>query len=314
MLARGAEVVGVDNLSGGELANVPAGVEFREADCRNFGLMEFAARRCELVFHCAATAYEGLSVFSPSFVTDNIVGSSVSVFSASIANRTRRIVFCSSMARYGAGWPPFGETDPVAPQDPYGIGKVAAETILANLCQTHDVEYAIAVPHNIIGPRQKFDDPYRNVAAIMINRMLQGFQPIVYGDGSQKRCFSWVGDCVACLEQLAFLAKANGETVNIGPDEQVITVLELAQRVARLLEFELDPIFVPGRPQEVPHAVCSADKARSLLGYCTTVDLDQALARMIADIRTRGPRPFDYRIPLEIVSERTPKTWTEKLI
>ncbi len=314
MLARGAEVVGVDNLSGGERANVPAGVWFDNADCRAFSTMREAARGCDLVFHCAATAYEGLSVFSPSFVTDNIVGSSVSVFSAAIGAGVRRIVFCSSMARDGAGRPPFLESDTVDPQDPYGIGKVAAERILANLCQTHGVEYAVAVPHNIIGPRQKFDDPYRNVGAIMINRMLQGLQPIVYGDGSQKRCFSWVGDCVACLEQLAFLPKANGETVNIGPDEQVVTVLDLAQRVARLLEFDLDPIFVPGRPQEVPHAVCSSDKARALLGYRTTVDLDRALAAMIADIRARGPRPFDYRIPLEIVSERTPRTWTERLI
>lgn len=62
----------------------------------------------------------------------------------------------------------------------------------------------IAVPHNIIGPRQKYDDPYRNVASIMINLMLQGRQPVIYGDGEQKRCFSFVQDDVFCLEKLAF--------------------------------------------------------------------------------------------------------------
>ena len=314
MLAQGAEVVGVDNLSGGERVNIPAGVAFGDADCRDFAAMSEAAKGCDLVFHCAATAYEGLSVFSPSFVTDNIVGSSVSVFSAAIGAGVRRIVFCSSMARYGEGRPPFRETDPTLPQDPYGIGKVAAEQILANLCLTHGVEYAIAVPHNIIGPRQKFDDPYRNVAAIMINRMLRGLQPVIYGDGSQKRCFSWVGDCVACLEQLAFRAEANGEVVNIGPDEQVVTILELAKAIAEVLSFSLDPIFVPGRPQEVPHAVCSSDKARALLGYQTTAGLFQALAIMAEDIERRGPRPFDYRIPVEILSDHTPRTWTERLI
>ena len=74
--------------------------------------------------------------------------------------------------------------------DPYGVSKVAAERILEILCHTHDVEYNIAVPHNIIGPNQKYDDPFRNVVSIMINRMMQGKAPIIYGDGNQTRCFS----------------------------------------------------------------------------------------------------------------------------
>src|ERR1035437_7012129 len=73
---------------------------------------------------------------------------------------------------------------------PYGIGKLAVEQFLRNLCETHCVEYVIAVPHNIIGPRQKYDDPYRNVASIMMNLMMQKRQPVIYGDGSQERCFS----------------------------------------------------------------------------------------------------------------------------
>ena len=70
------------------------------------------------------------------------------------------------------------------------------------------IEYVIAVPHNIIGPKQKYDDPYRNVASIMINRMLQGKQPIIYGDGGQKRCFSFVQDCVDPLIKMGTLARA----------------------------------------------------------------------------------------------------------
>ena len=53
--------------------------------------------------------------------------------------------------------------------------------------------------HNIIGPRQKYDDPFRNVVSIMINRMLQGKALIIYGDGNQTRCFSYVDDCLSCL-------------------------------------------------------------------------------------------------------------------
>ena len=85
--------------------------------------------------------------------------------------------------------PPFREDYTPKPQDPYGIGKVCAEDILRNLCVTHGVEYVVAVPHNIIGPRQKYDDPYRNVALIMMNLMLQKRRPVIYGDGNSNAAF-----------------------------------------------------------------------------------------------------------------------------
>ena len=75
-------------------------------------------------------------------------------------------IYCSSMARYGCNELPFHEALEPKPQDPYGIAKVAAEQVLKNLCGVHGVDFVIAVPHNIIGPRQKYDDPYRNVASI----------------------------------------------------------------------------------------------------------------------------------------------------
>ena len=177
-----------------------------------------------LIYHCAATAYEGLSVFSPSMVMDNIVTGSVSVFSAAIANGARRIVLCSSMARYGTNEVPFLESFAPRPQDPYGIAKVAAEQALVNLAAVHGVEYAIAVPHNIIGARQKFDDPYRNVASIMANLMLQGRQPFIYGDGEQTRCFSHVEDCISCLLAMGLTERGIGEVVNIGPDEEFVSI------------------------------------------------------------------------------------------
>ena len=129
----------------------------------------------------------------------------MSIASAAIANGVKRFVYCSSMARYGTqDVTPFTEDMICKPQDPYGICKYSAENILRCLCEVHGMELVIAVPHNIIGPRQKYDDPYRNVASIMINLMLQRRQPIIYGDGLQQRCFSFVKDDVYCLEKLAF--------------------------------------------------------------------------------------------------------------
>ena len=106
------------------------------------------------------------------------------------------------MARYGNQKTPFTEDMKTQAVDPYGIAKVAAENILKNLCKINNIEWVIVVPHNIIGPRQKYDDPYRNVVSIMLNRMLLNKAPIIFGDGKQKRCFSYIDDCIFCLENV----------------------------------------------------------------------------------------------------------------
>ncbi len=311
--ADGYQVVGCDNMIGGDLHNVNSSVEFHQVSCNNFDAMSRLTEGCDLVYHCAATAYEGLSVFSPHLVTENIVGASSAVFSAAIHNKVKRIIFCSSMARYGENQVPFLETYDTKPMDPYGIGKVCAEQILKKLCEVHGVEYVIAVPHNIIGPRQKYDDPYRNVAAIMINLMLQGRQPIIYGDGTQKRCFSFIDDNIYCLKEMAVRPEAAGEVINIGPDEEFVKIIDLAETIADLLDFKLDPIFMPDRPQEVRNATCSADKARALLDYKTTVSLREGLQSIIDYIRDRGTLPFLYHLELEIINEITPQTWKDRL-
>ena len=313
-IKKGHYVAGCDNLIGGYLDNVPQAVEFYQYDCNYLNSMVKITNNIDIIFHAAATAYEGLSVFSPFFVTKNIVGASMGVFTAGIVNKVKRIVNCSSMARYGENKIPFTEDMTPAPQDPYGIGKYTSELMLKNLCDTHGVEYVNVVPHNIIGPRQKYDDPYRNVAAIMINLMLQKRQPYIYGDGSQKRCFSFVQDVIDCLAMMATEKGVVGQTINIGPDEEFISINELGSTIAKIMDIPFKPIYTTGRPQEVQMANCSAEKARRLLGYHTKYSLVEGLKEMIDYIRNRGPRPFKYHIDLEIINEKTPETWRKKLI
>lgn len=268
----------------------------------------------DLVYHCAAIATEGLSVFSPAIIAKHVYENTAGLLAASASKGVRRFVYCSSMARYGHGEPPFRETQPAAPVDPYGIAKYAGELLVRNVSETHGMEHVIAVPHNIIGPRQKYDDPYRNVASIMINRMLQGKQPIIYGDGEQRRSFSFVQDCVTPLLAMGSVPGLSGEVINIGPDEEVTTINELAAILAEMLSFNLEPIYVADRPQEVRSAACSSDKARKLLGYRTTVSLTEGLQSMVSWIREHGPRPFEYHLPIEIDSPLVPATWRDRLI
>ena len=310
----GHEVIGNDTLIGGYRDNVPKKAKLYIVDCCDNDKMAIIMEGCDIVVHTAATAHEGLSVFSPSFITRNIFEASVSTISAAIQNKVKRFVYCTSMARYGEQQTPFTEDMRPMPVDPYGIAKAAGEEVLKALCDTHGMEWNIAVPHNIVGPRQRYDDPFRNVMSIMINRNLQGKPAIVYGDGLQTRCFSYVGDCINCLEKMALDPNIVGEIINIGPDEGTITVKELSNLVAKETGFEGEAIHMPDRPREVKHASCSADKARRLLNYETKTTLEKGIQETVAYVKKKGPKPFDYSYPLEIVSDKTPKTWKDRLM
>ena len=313
-LEKGLKVSGCDNLVGGDIDNVSSDVVFYQGDCEKLDFMTQATKdNVDVICHAAAYAHEGLSSISPTLICNNNVTGSTSVFTASIRNKIKRIVYCSSMARYGEIKTPYKEDDTLNPVDPYGVSKVAAENILKILSKTHNIEYNIAVPHNIIGPKQKYDDPYRNVVSIMVNLMLQNRQPIIYGNGEQKRCFSDIKDCIYCLDRLITDKKIISQTVNIGPDEDYISINGLYKKIANKLQFNKDPKYFPDRPNEVKHAFCSSDKARGLLNYKTSVNLDDSIEKVIEYINRNGVKKFKYNYMLEIQNENTPITWKEKL-
>ena len=314
LLNRKYEVLGVDNLLGGDKENIPFLDNFYKADCSDFQRMLRITQGIDVLFHCAATAHEGLSVFSPYTITQNNIMATVGVATAAIQNGVKRIIYCSSMARYGDQQSPFTEDMPTKPVDPYGISKVAGEEILKTLCKVHDVELVIAVPHNIIGPKQKYNDPFRNAVSIFINRMLQGKPPIIYGDGMQTRCFSYVDDCLDSLIKMVEDPCVVGQVINIGPDEEFVTIKEVAETCANLTGFNGDFEYVPDRPQEVKHATCSSDKARKLLGYKTMTNTKEGIKKTYEYIKEHGPRAFEYHLDIEIINDKTPKTWIKKLI
>ena len=312
---RGHEIYGNDNLIGGYKDNIDKRFKFYEADCCDLDKMtNIIPKDTNVLFHCAATAYEGLSVFSPHFVTKNIYDATVSTVTASIKQKVKKFIFCSSMARYGDQVSPFKEEMLPKPEDPYGFAKAASEDIVKNLCNTHNVDWTILVPHNIVGPRQKYNDPYRNVMSIFINKMIQNEQVYIYGDGSQKRCFSYIDDCLDSMEKCISLKETSKQIINIGPDEEVITIRELAELCANEVGHNKEPIFVAGRPQEVKFATCSSDKAKKLLGYKTNFTLKESIKKTYEYIKKNGAKKFEYHIDLEINNELTPETWKKKLI
>ena len=308
------QIVGIDNLIGGELSNIPEGVEFYELDLNNLESINDIFTGVDIVVHTACAPHEGLSVFSPAFVTQNTFQITANVLSASARANVKKFVYMSSMARYGSQETPFTEDMTPMPQDPYGIAKYASEMLVRNVCNTHHMDFVILVPHNIIGPRQKYDDPFRNVASIMINRALQKKQPIIYGDGEQVRCFSFIEDLIDPITNACLNNSVNGQVINIGPDDEFTTINELAKKICDYIGLHFDPIYLQHRPQEVKVATCSSEKSKNLLNYKKTIDLDQGLQKMINFIIKNGVKPFKYHLPVEILTSKTPKTWIGNFI
>lgn len=312
-IAAGWEVRGVDSLLGGSIENIPAGASWLRAKCQDTDRYGWLLKGAEVVYHCAAAPYEGLSVFSPQLTVEHTLMSTVALLRASIDAGVKRFVFCSSMSRYGHQQVPFTEDMPAAPADPYAIAKVAAEELVKNLCELHGMAYVIVVPHNIYGPGQRYWDPYRNVAGIMINRVLSGKPPVVYGDGTQRRCLSYISDVTGPLLKLA-TGDVAGEVINVGPDDDGCTIAELAELILEICGSDMHPEYLPARPAEVHTAHCSAAKARKLLDYEPQVSLETGLAKYAGWIAERGPRKFDYHLPIEITNTplQAPATWTER--
>ena len=105
----------------------------------------------------------------------------------------------------------------------------------------------------------------------------------------------------------------NKETINIGPDEEFVTINKIAEICSNITGVNLSPIYKKERPKEVKHATCSADKARSLLNYKTKVSLNDGIKKF-EYIKQRGIKPFDYNINIEIENELTPSAWKNKEI
>ena len=312
-LNRNYRVIGGDNFSSGLMENVPKGIEFHEYDQGDFEKNKELLKDVDVVFHAAALPYDNLSICSPYEITHNTYGITASLLSASIQNKVKRFVFCSSMSRYGNQASPFKEDVPPKPVTPYGLAKLAGEKLLVNLAEIYGFEYVICVPHNIFGPRQRYDDPYRNAVSIIINRMLQDKSPIVYGDGEQRRCFSPIKDVVSVFESLLFSEKVKGQVINVGPDSLSITINQLIVLLNRIMGKNLKPLYIKSRPQEVKKAFCDITKARRLLNYNPQTSFEEALKELVSWIKARGPKDFSYNRDMEILNEKTPEGWVKKL-
>ncbi|MGQ0506339.1 MAG: NAD-dependent epimerase/dehydratase family protein [Myxococcaceae bacterium] len=309
LLNSGADVVALDDLSGGFAANVPAKARFVEGSILDVALLDklFADYKFEYVFHLAAYAAEGLSHFIRRFNYENNLIGSMNLINASVNTGTVKcFVFTSSIAVYGAGQGPMSERLRPEPEDPYGVAKFAVEQDLSAARRIFGLSSIVFRPHNVYGEKQNLGDRYRNVIGIFMNQLMSNEPMTIFGNGEQTRAFTYIGDVAPVLAQSIHTPKAYNQIFNIGADK-AISVNTLAAAVAKAMGKPCDVKHLDPR-NEVQHAIADHSRLESVFGYSPRFDLDEGLGRMAKWAVKSGPKKPSVFGAIE-VEKNLPPSW-----
>jgi UDP-glucose 4-epimerase len=307
-LARGHEVVVLDDLSGGFRDQVPGAATFVEGSITDEELIQgiFAEHQFDYVYHLAAYAAEGLSHFIRRFnYTNNLIGS-MNLINEAVRHEVRCFVFTSSIAVYGANQLPMHEGLTPKPEDPYGIAKYAVELDLQAAHDLFGLNYVVFRPHNVYGENQNIGDRYRNVIGIFMNQVMQGEPMTIFGDGSQTRAFSYIDDVAPHIAASVDVPEAYGQAINIGADTPY-SINCLAEVVAQAFGVEPQLRYLPAR-NEVLHAYSDHSIAKALFGQQGTVSLEDGVERMTRWAKRVGARKSQAFGSIE-VERQLPASW-----
>ncbi|MCB0774058.1 MAG: NAD-dependent epimerase/dehydratase family protein [Flavobacteriales bacterium] len=308
LLDQGHRVVAMDDLSGGFRDQVDTRAAFVEGSINDQDLVErlFTEHRFTYVYHLAAYAAEGLSHFIRRFNYENNLIGSINLINASVRHKVKCFVFTSSIAVYGALKPPMREDMRPMPEDPYGVAKLAVEMDLYAAHHMFGLNYVIFRPHNVYGEYQNLGDRYRNVVGIFMNQLMHGQPLTVFGDGTQQRAFTYVGDIAPIIARSATMPEAYGEVFNVGADTPY-TVNELATLVMEAMGMKGELRHLEAR-NEVVFAFSDHSKARRIFGDVQETTLEEGLQRMVPWAKATGARESSKFSHIEI-EQGLPPSW-----
>jgi UDP-glucose 4-epimerase len=273
LLARGDDVVVVDDLSSGRRENVAEGARLERTDIREPLDSIFDDARPEVCFHLAAQADVRVSVERPDFDAEvNVVGT-IRVLEAARRHGTQVVFSSTGGAIYGECDRPAPENADRRPVSPYGASKLAGEEYLEAYNRLHGGGHVSLRYANVYGPRQ---DPHgeAGVVAIFFGRLAAGERPVIFGDGRQTRDYVFVDDVVAAT--LAAAGRAGG-VFNVGTGVGT-SVLELFETCRRVAGVDVEPEFAAARPGELEHSVVDASLIERELGWRPERSLDEGLS------------------------------------
>ena len=274
------KIIGIDNLFGGYLENIPSKVIFYNLDLSENNISEiFDKHDIHYVYHFAAYAAEGLSPFIRKFNYQNNLISTTNIINECIKHNIKRLIFTSSMSvyGYGRGKNKFYEDDIPCPIDPYGVAKYACEQDIRIAGEQHGLDWCIIRPHNVFGIKQNIWDKYRNVLGIWMYRSLNNQSITIYGDGTQTRAFTYIDNILEPLWNAAISPNASKEIINLGGTINH-SINEMAQLVSQITNN--NNIEYLEQRHEVKFAYPDWRKSIEILDYKEIYSLEYGLTEM----------------------------------
>jgi nucleoside-diphosphate-sugar epimerase len=297
LLRLGAEVRILDDLSGGDEANLRAiahatgrDPHFVQASINDEPALREVVSGCRYVFHQAALGSVPASVAEPAWFHQVNDAGTQQVLEAARQAGVKRLMFAASSAAYGNSEAlPKRETMPVEPMSPYAATKVAGEALVRAYANSYDLDAVALRYFNIFGPRQNANSAYAAVIAAFAHAMLADKPTAIHGDGEQSRDFTFVDNVVeANLRAACAETDLSGQVLNIGTGRR-ISINLLHQQMNAALGRDQPPRYDPPRPGDVRHSQADITRTRQAIGFEPIVDLDTGLAQTLDWYRSQVP-------------------------
>jgi UDP-glucose 4-epimerase len=239
----------------------------------------------EVVFHQAALASVQRSIENPTDTTAVNVTGTVNVMAAARAAGARRVVAASSSSVYGdtPTLPKHEEMLP-APLSPYAASKLAGEQFAQVFTRTMGLETVMLRYFNVFGPRQDPTSQYAAVIPLFVTALLEGGRPVVFGDGTQSRDFTYIDNVVDANLRAADAPDGAGAAVNVACGDR-FSLLQLLDALGRLIGAKVAPEFRPPRAGDVLHSQASIERARRLIGFEPRIGFEEGLRRTVESAR-----------------------------
>ena len=248
-----------------------------EGDVRDAETVEEVVAGTDFVYHQAAQAGVRPSVEDPRKYDAVNVDGTLNVLDTARDHGIKRVVVASSSSVYGKPqYLPYDEQHPTTPVSPYGASKLAAERYACAYSEVYDMSVVALRYFTVYGPRMRPNMAMTN----FVSRCSNGEAPVVYGDGTQTRDFTYIDDIVRANVQLLSTGAADGEALNIGSTDN-IEILTLAREVRDQLAPDLDIEFDDRHAADAEHTHADTSKARDLLGYEPTYTIREGVAAFI---------------------------------